>query len=242
MKTITRKGNVREAIEPAIHQFQNGKIVAGAKLLNEHLLTAKVKFPLLQYAAQEIYLATNEKDHLAICDEIEKLKTMGGNVLLGILLQNKLTESIDLSFSKASEYISNGGLWYVSDIIGERVFGHALLTQPEKTLPQIEKLSHHQSNLVVRSLGAGTHYAVKKGLEKQYISNAFEILLSLALSKDKEIKQGIGWAAKTIAKFHPDIIENYSIEIHDKEKAANWFRGKINIGLKRHSYVKRNQS
>ena len=61
-------------------------------------------------------------------------------------------------------------------------------------------------------------------------------------SKEKEVRQGIGWAAKTTAKFHPDIIQQYQSEIHNQEKVANWFRRKIQIGLERHEYAKRNRS
>ena len=56
----------------------------------------------------------------------------------------------------------------------------------------------------------------------------------------KEIRQGIGWAAKTTARFHPDIIANFNNEIQDSSAVANWFRKKIEIGLNRNKHAQRN--
>lgn len=139
---------------------------------------------------------------------------------------------------KTTEYISKADIWYVCDIIGERVFGYALLHYPDKMLPEYKKLSSHPTNWVVRSLGAGGHYAIKKGLEKKKVQQLFKVLLTMANTNDKEVRQGIGWAAKTTAKFHPDLITYYKDEIDNKVKVANWFRKKIEIGLDRNSYAK----
>ena len=49
----------------------------------------------------------------------------------------------------------------------------------------------------------------------------------MANTNDKEVRQGIGWAAKTTAKFHPDLITYYKDEIDNKAKVANWFRKKL---------------
>ena len=179
-------------------------------------------------------------DPAASCQEFYRLKTEGGNVLLGIILQKRLTNHFNQSIEKAAEYIADADIWYVCDIIGERVFGYSLLHQPEKTIPEIIKLSNHPTHWVIRSLGAGSHYAIKKGLDKNNVKTVFSLLLSMANTKDKEIRQGVGWAAKTTAKFHPDIIEFYKIEIEDQEQVAQWFRKKIEIGLNRNNYAKRN--
>lgn len=119
------------------------------------------------------------------------------------------------------------------------MFGYSLLTAPQKTFPEILTLSKHPSNWVIRALGAGMHYAIKKDLPKKEVKTVFQILLTLANTKDKEIKQGVGWAAKTTAKFHPDIIATFENDIQNKETVANWFRTKIDIGLNRNKYAKR---
>ncbi|MFK8036961.1 MAG: DNA alkylation repair protein [Crocinitomicaceae bacterium] len=167
-------------------------------------------------------------------------KTEGGNVILGKMLQNRLPNHFNESFKKATEYIADADIWYVCDIIGERVFGYALLTESEKSIPLIKELSKHNTNWVIRSLGAGVHYAIKKGLNKDNVKIVFRLLLTMANTQDKEIRQGVGWAAKTTAKFHPDIITFFQRDIDNTNRVANWFRNKISIGLNRNRYAKRN--
>ena len=78
-----------------------------------------------------------------------------------------------------------------------------------------------------------THYAVKKGLEKEYVEQMFELLLSLATTTDFHTKKGVGWAVKTVAKFHPEIISKYQEQIDADGNVKQWFRTKIKIGLGR---------
>ncbi|MBI3135159.1 MAG: DNA alkylation repair protein [Bacteroidetes bacterium] len=198
-----------------------------------------MKFPLLEYGACRLYETIPEKEQLSICDQIAERNTLGGNVILGIILQKRLENHFAESFEKAATYIEHGAEWYVTDIIGERVFGVALLTHFTKAIPELKKLSHHKSNWVVRSIGPGAHYAIKKGLPEQHVKQLFELLLSLKKTTDFHVKTGIGWAAKTTAKFHPAIIQLFAAEI---ESAGPWFRTKVRIGLERHAYVKTRRS
>lgn len=132
----------------------------------------------------------------------------------------------------AAAIIVQGNAWYVCDIVGERVFGHAMLTLPEKTLPVLKKLAQQEENWLLRTLGVATHYAVKNKLDKAYAEKLFVLLLSLANTTDFHTKKGIGWGAKTIAKFHPSIISVYKENIEGPE-VKQWFRTKVKIGLGR---------
>lgn len=237
---ITRKSEIQELLAQCLNSYHTNGLDACLTKFYNLILLRKVKFPLLEFCGKTLYSELNETEHIPFCDKIQSLKTEGGNVVLGIILQCRLEDNFEESLSKATEYIADADIWYVCDIIGERVFGYSLLHQPKKTIPEIKKLSHHEANWVIRSLGAGTHYAIKKGLDKEHVQTMFQILLSMANTKDKEIRQGVGWAAKTTAKFHPDIIAYFSTEIDDTVNVANWFRTKINIGLNRNNYAKRN--
>ncbi len=205
--------------------------------LSQQLLNKKVKFPLLEFCAYELYREVREEEHIQLCDEVEMLKTEGGNVLLGIILQNRLAKHFDETLQKTTEYVSKATIWYVCDIIGERVYGFSMLNYPDATIPIIAKLTQHDANWVVRAVGAGVHNAVRKGLARAHVETLFPLLLAKAGSKDKEIRQGIGWAAKTTARYHPGIIDAFREEIGQKEKVANWFRRKVNIGLERNRYA-----
>lgn len=238
MRTITRKEDIQTEWEACKKAFNPENLDLFINIVYERVLLHKVKFPLLEYCAEDIYKLLPSEIQIYFCDAIEKLKTEGGNVILGKILQLRLAQHFSQSLKKTTEYISKADIWYVCDIIGERVFGYALLHYPDKMLPEYKKLSSHPTNWVVRSLGAGGHYAIKKGLEKKKVQQLFKVLLTMANTNDKEVRQGIGWAAKTTAKFHPDLITYYKDEIDNKVKVANWFRKKIEIGLDRNSYAK----
>ncbi len=240
MRLIIKKSEIKEILKKCFLKYNQYGLNSLIFEIRESILSNKVKFPILEYCAETIYETLPENQHITFCDSIQNLKTEGGNVLLGKILQKRLNIDFKQSIEKATEYIADTDIWYVSDIIGERVYGYSLLHHPQKTILEIKKLSKHKTNWIIRSLGAGTHYAIKKGLEKENVKTMFEILLSMANAKDKEIKQGIGWAAKTTAKFHPDIIAFYKSNIENPEKVADWFRNKIEIGLNRNAYAKRN--
>ncbi len=227
-------------LEAAVQSFHTSGVQACAKTIHRELLGAKVKFPLLEYTARTLADEIPDEEQLEFCDAIEAFQTEGGNVLLGIFLQLRLDHHFEASLTRAASYIANGRVWYVSDIIGERVYGVALLRFPERMIPWLAKLDRHPSTLVVRSLGAGCHYAIKKGLEPIHVESVFRFLLTKARATDHQIRQGIGWAAKTTAKFHPDLIAECQDQIDDPETADNWFRRKVAIGLMRHQHAQRN--
>ena len=197
---------------------------------------------MLEYASTCLYEHIPTAEQVPFLDQIHAYKTEGGNVILGKMLQLRLELHYNESIQKASEYISQADIWYICDLIGERVFGVALLNWPTKSIAKITEIAAHGNHWLIRSLGAGIHYANKKGLGKDHSAQAFAFLLTQANNKNKEIRQGIGWAAKTTAKFHPEIIEANQAALQDETNVANWFRRKVEIGLDRHAYAQRNRS
>ncbi|MEO1049378.1 MAG: DNA alkylation repair protein [Bacteroidota bacterium] len=235
---ITRKSQVREWLETDIlPQYLLG-VDRLVKALYDQLLTSKVKFPLLEYAASALYENVDTKDHITLCDGIAELKTIGGNVLIGIILQKRLSGHFEQSMEMAAHYIAQGEEWYVTDIIGERVYGVGLLMYPDATLKWLRQMAKHESHWVVRAIGAGSHYAIKKGLDAEEVEKVFKLLLSLAIAKHHQIKTGIGWAAKTTARFHQEVIAKYRSQIENKALTGQWFRTKVSIGLARGRYTK----
>lgn len=239
MAILTRKSELKLILEDLFQEYEKRGITSFIDQFNKQLLQKKVKFPLLEYAATSVHTYFDENLHISICDEIETLRTIGGNVIIAILLKERLPYHLDESFAKAVEFIAQGEEWYVSDIIGERVFGNGILQFPALAIPQLQRMSIHESQWVVRSIGAGSHLATKRGLEKPVAQEVFQLLLQLGGSTNYQIRRGIGWAAKTMAKFHPDVIEQNQLQIQD-EKIGNWFRKKVNIGLERHQHAQSN--
>jgi len=240
MNSITQKAVVKTELNTCLQRFAENDPDDFIIELNHRLLQVKVKFPLLEYCADIIYQTLPAHHHLHLCDKIESLKTEGGNVLIGILLQKRLDDHLQESMIKAAQYLANADIWYVSDIIGERVFGWGLLHHFSETYPILHEFRNHSSNWVVRAIGAGSHYAIKKGLCDRETEKMFALLLTLAKAKDYHIKTGIGWAAKTAARFHPEVVAKYNDVLKDGTKTGHWFRNKVSIGLERNIYAQRN--
>lgn len=233
LKIITGKNEVQQIVNTAIEVYHQSGTDAFVAQLHQQLLKQKIRFPLLEMAALKLYEMLPGKKQPEITDKIFYLHEIGSNVVAGILLQQRLSEHFQQSISKAVEYIIAGDKWYVCDIIGERVMGFALLNDPERAIPALKKLVVHPDKWIVRSVGVATHYAVKKGLPKKYVVQQFRLLLTLACTTDFHTKKGIGWAAKTIAKFHPGIVQLYQEEIENSATVKQWFKSKIKTGLSR---------
>lgn len=209
--------------------------------VEHYLLNAKIKFPLLEFAAEDIFSRLKGKDQLAFADAVIYGGKLGGNVIAGKLLQLRVEKHFAQSFAKAVEYILHGNEWYVCDIIGERVMGHSVLLLPDRAMAALKLLARHENPWIVRTVGVATHYAVKKGTPKKYAEELFRLLLTLSGSKETHVKTGAGWGAKTCVKFYPGLAEKYSREIN-APATGKWFRTKIKIGLGRaYKYAAKHQ-
>lgn len=232
MDKTTSKAVVADIITNSLDIFENKGTDDFVAVLQEDLLKKKIKFPLLEYAGRRIIDAVPIGQQIELMNRIIAVRTIGSQVLAGIALQLRLNFDFEGSIANVCRYIQYGDEWYVCDIIGERVLGHALLTKPEDTIPVLKRLASHEDKWIVRTVGVATHYAVKKGLDKSFVESVFQILLTCTNTTDFHTKKGIGWGAKTVARFHPDVISTYTSEIM-APTTKQWFRTKINIGLLR---------
>lgn len=232
MKIITSKAEVRQLADECMAAYEETGMDAFIATVHELILKRKVKYPVLEYVAALFYKYFSETDHITLTDRVIALEENGSEVIAGKMLQLRLDKHYDECIEKAVAYIIHGGNWLCCDTVGERVLGHALLTQPSRTMPVLNQLSQHDNKWVIRSIGTAVHYAVKKGLNKQYVSEVFDLLLLFANAKEFHVKKGIGWAAKTVAKFHPEIIEARGARIAGNE-TGQWFKTKVKTGLGR---------
>ena len=235
MAEIIQSKAVAAGLLNECYSLPGGKISSLAIAVNSVILSKRIKFSVLEYCGRELFKHISSDKHIEFLDALVKPKEMGSWVIAGMMLQLRLTEHFEESLAKAAEYITYGNEWYVCDIIGERVMGHGLLNFPMK-MPELNQLAKSQNRWLIRSVGVAAHYATKKRLEIYYADEVFKLLLSLANSTDFHTKKGIGWGAKTIAKFHPSIIEKYKNNIYDNPSVKQWFKTKVEIGLKRNQF------
>ena len=230
-KTITRKADLRPLIANLKTLYLAQDDAGFWQLLESEILQHRVKFPLLEFVARELVQFIPQDKQLDFTDTLVTKTYEGQYVILGIVLQERLVTDMAQSFAKAEEYIIYGDKWYACDIISERVFGVGLLQDFDTAVSHIQTNIAHPNPWIVRSAGIATHYATYKGLAKEKVVVLFEMLLPAAQSKDKNIKKGVGWAFKTIAKHHPDIVQPRLDTIQNDPAINNWCKQKLVIGL-----------
>ncbi len=209
-------------------------------LLHKEILLKRAKPTILEYTTRELFSAIPERVQIAVCDKINNLNEMGGSVVTGIELQMRLGEHFEESIAKSIEYVKNGNEWFHCDHIAERVLGHALLTEPERTMPLFRKMISDEDKWVVRMVGVAGHYAVKNGLKRPFVRALFDLLLDHSDNEEFHVRRGLGRAAKTTAKCHPDIAAKH-LERHELgQNVGNWFRTNVENGISgsgTHPYV-----
>ncbi len=93
---------------------------------------------------------------------------------------------------------------------------------------------------VVRMVGVAGHYAVKNGLKRPFVRALFDLLLDHSDNEEFHVRRGLGRAAKTTAKCHPDIAAKH-LERHELgQNVGNWFRTNVENGISgsgTHPYV-----
>jgi 3-methyladenine DNA glycosylase AlkD len=230
---ITQKPVIQSIIDKGLEKYDTGLEKNFIQYLHQELLQKKVRFPLLEYATQLLYNRIGFNEQLKILDAIMQLHEIGSSVIAGKMLQLRLHKGVEAAIETACTYIVLDDVWYGCDTIAERVMGHALLAQPEKTIPILKNLSQDNNPWLVRSVGVATHYATKKGLTKSAANEMFLLLFSLSHITEFHTKTGVGWGVKTIAKFHPEIITRHQLIINETPTVRPWFKTKIKIGLDR---------
>lgn len=235
MQTITS----RKQIDPRLNQLA---IISGAQtdsgklssdfwsLLDQEILSHKVKFPILEYAALALNKTLSSDQIGDLFERLAAAKREACYPIIGKLIQLRLKREIAAPFSQAIDHIIEADVWYACDIISERVFGEGLLENFEASYQQLLEMGSHQNMWIQRSIGISTHYATKKKLPKHQVEKLLFLMLDHGHKTQLYIKKGIGWPAKTIAKFHPDLIYKNEQRIK-KTKLSKWFQNKINIGL-----------
>lgn len=235
MKKITSKKHVA----PIIENFQHLCVLEDHKLhipfdawglIEGELLQHRVKFPILEYLAIESTRILSQKQIEDLLAKLAMAKHISCYPFIGKVLQGRLSIDLTRTYEEAIEHIIKGNEWYSCDIISERVFGEGTLRDFEKSYSLLSEMGSHENMWVQRSIGIATHYATKKGLPKAYVEQLLFLMLEHGHKTQLYIKKGIGWPAKTIARFHPDLIYKHEKRIK-AQKLSKWFKNKINIGL-----------
>ncbi len=203
--------------------FQTEGLEAAVDETHQLYLTKKVKFPVLEAVAHYLSAHLPIELHIAFCKRIMALHTIGGNVMVGILLQKQLADDRHSTLTTAADWIIQQEVWYSCDIIGERVWGEALVRTPQQMLVFLKAIPLTANPWIIRLIGITGHYGVKRGLDKANCEILFQVLLLHQHHKAVIIKKTIAWAAKTIKRYHPEIPGHYQKQWGKANGGSVWF-------------------
>lgn len=235
-RLISRKSDIQKIIDEIIPVYQSNNYELFWDKLENEILNNKIKFPILEYFTKELFQIIPANKQLPLADKIIDKDYIGSYVIAGIFLQLRLKNNLEECFEKVAEYLIKGDKWYSCDIIAERVFGIALLNNFDESFCFIKEYANHKNDWVKRAAGVAIHFATKKGLKKENVEKLLKLISEQITSKSLHVKKGFGWALKTIAKYHPDLVLELSNQINNNPNVSAWFKRKISLGL---SYSKK---
>lgn len=199
-------------------------------MLDKEILCHRVKFPMLEYLAVEVNKMLSRQQEDDLMEKVATAKHISSYPMIGKLIQLRLTEGIETQYKLAIKHIIQGDEWYACDIISERVFGEGTLRDFDTSLNLMKNMGSHGNLWIERSIGIATHYATKKKLPKEQVEQLLLLMIEHAWNTQYFTKKGIGWAGKTIGKFHSDLIHKHADHMR-ATKLSRWFISKVNIGL-----------
>jgi 3-methyladenine DNA glycosylase AlkD len=162
---------------------------------------------------------TDYQKCFGVIDEIVEADKMGGYVIVGQALAQLLKTQLEASINKAKEAVIKGKTWYVCDIVGERVFGQALVDYFEPACPMLQKMTKAQEQEVKRSIGVGVHFfAKRRPKDVEAMKRLLSMLSVMVEDKRVFVVKGVGWGLKTIGRYQPKLIEAY---VQDVLKTKN---------------------
>jgi 3-methyladenine DNA glycosylase AlkD len=212
----------RNTGEKLVEAVEEGNKKLFWEVLNP-VLDSKVPFTYLDEMGK-ILGSKGKNDYqkcFGVIDEIVASDKMGGYVIVGQALAQLLETQLEASIDKAKEAVIKGKTWYVCDIIGERVFGQALVDYFESAFSVLQKMTSAQEQEVRRSIGVGVHFFAKR---RQKDVEGMKRLLSLlsVLVEDKRVfvVKGVGWGLKTIGRYQPKLIEEYVQDVLKTKKVS----------------------
>jgi 3-methyladenine DNA glycosylase AlkD len=142
-----------------------------------------------------------------LCDTIVEYNAMSGFVIVGHALIMGLPYTFDRVMEKSREYIIQGDVWYVCDIIGERSIGYAVVNHFDKSIPWLKKFLEDENTWIKRSAGVAIHFFSKRVLsEPEKTKMLLQVVEPYLEEKQTDVVKGIGWGLKTIGRHHPDLL------------------------------------
>lgn len=140
-------------------------------------------------------------------------QTEGGWVVIGSALGTQVHRDLGGTLARCRIWIASAELWYVTDILSERVAGPALVASFERTLDILAPWRQDPNRWVRRSVGVAVHFWAKRsGGAPELLAQAgalLEFLDPMFGEWEMDAVKGVGWGLKTLGRAYPDLVAGW---------------------------------
>jgi 3-methyladenine DNA glycosylase AlkD len=190
--------------------------VEEAKAILFPLMVQRIPFRALDRIGEAIG-AGDLSPACAFLRSLAHSNALGAWPIVGSALAQQFAREPEETLRICREYILVGGKWFTTDILAERVVGHALASDFETTLAELAPWRQDPSRWIRRAVGVGIHSWGKRSHGVETLAPCAETLLEFLepLFSERELDsvKGIGWGLKTIGRFYPDRLTRW---LHDQ--------------------------
>lgn len=210
--------NTREADDLGRHiaaLIQDGCLDKGYALLSP-VLAARTPFRLLDRIGAAIGAGPMPAVNVFL-ERIAADKTEGGWVVIGSALGRQLDRDMAGAFARCRTLVGMADVWYVPDILGERVPGPALLTDFQLALALLAPWREDPNRWVRRTVGVSVHFWAKRSRgapERTAQAKALLAFLDPMFEEwDMDAVKGVGWGLKTLGRHYPELVADWLAQV-----------------------------
>jgi hypothetical protein len=135
---------------------------------------------------------------------------MGGWVVIASALGRCFDRDLAGALARCREYVVCAGVWYGTDILGERAPGPALVANLAPVLALLSPWRADPNRWVRQTVGVSVHLWANRSLRRLEYRPGAEALLDLLSplfeERDSDAIKGVGWGLKTLGRFYPDLV------------------------------------
>jgi len=191
---------------------QNDDLVGAYQELSP-ALTNRTLFRILEKISLGIWQVTGVASLSIVntfLDHIAARKTEGGWVVIGSLLRSQLDADMPAALTRCHKYLTSAEVWYVADILGERLPGPALLVDFDAALRLLHPWRADPNRWVRRDVGVAVHFWAKRSqINIVRAQRLLSLLEPMFEERNLDALKGVGWGLKTIGKYYPGLISEW---------------------------------
>jgi 3-methyladenine DNA glycosylase AlkD len=206
-----------DALGQQVARLAHGHQVEEAYALLAPVLAQRTPFRLLDRIGARVDCSPDHQPVVAdLLDRIAAERTEGGWVVIASALGQCLAHDLKGTCARCRSFVIEGDVWYVADILGERVPGPALVDHFGPALSALAPWRTDDNRWVRRAVGVAVHFWAKRSRGapdlRAEASRLLEFLEPMFGEWEMDAVKGVGWGLKTLGRHYPDQVADWLVE------------------------------